>query len=117
MVMFVGDGRIPDPAQPAIFVHNAVLKRGRGFAFEDVLDLGGHRPAIFIVGLLGAFGAAFGLMLLLEMLDTRIRGRRQVVNLVGVPPLAIIPWVAEEEKPSRFRFWHRSPAAASAARA
>jgi hypothetical protein len=50
-------------------------------------------------------------MLLLELLDTRVRGRRQVVSLVGVPPLAIIPWVAEEEKPRRFAFWRRSPAA------
>jgi protein-tyrosine kinase len=50
-------------------------------------------------------------MLLLELLDTRIRGRRQVVSLVGAPPLAIIPWVAEEEKPRRFAFWRRSPPA------
>jgi polysaccharide biosynthesis transport protein len=71
-------------------------------------------PGDLRMGLLGAFGAAIGLMLLLELLDTRIRGRRQVVSLVGVPPLAIIPWVAEEEKPRRFAFWRRSPPAAAA---
>jgi uncharacterized protein involved in exopolysaccharide biosynthesis len=73
-----------------------------------------NRSAIFALGLLGALAAAVGLMLLLEVLDTRIRGRRQVVSLVGVPPLAIIPWVAEEREPRRFGLWRR-PAAAGAA--
>jgi uncharacterized protein involved in exopolysaccharide biosynthesis len=68
-----------------------------------------NRPAIFALGLLGAIASAIGLMVLLELLDTRVRGRRQVVSLVGAPPLAIIPWVAEEEKPKRFAFWRRSP--------
>ena len=67
-----------------------------------------NRPAIVALGLLGAIAAAIGLMVLLELLDTRVRGRRQVVSLVGAPPLAIIPWVAEEEKPRRFAFWRRS---------
>jgi uncharacterized protein involved in exopolysaccharide biosynthesis len=73
------------------------------------------RPAIFAIGLIGALAAAIGLMALLEVLDTRVRGRRQVINLVGVPPLAIIPWVAEEEKPRKFAFWRRPPPAAAAA--
>ncbi len=68
-----------------------------------------NRPAIFALGLLGAIASAIGLMVLLELLDTRVRGRRQVVSLVGAPPLAIIPWVAEEEKPNRFAFWRRKP--------
>ena len=64
--------------------------------------------------------SAVGLMLLLEVLDTRVRGRRQVVSLVGVPPLAIIPWVAEEEKRRfaalrRLAFWRRSSPVAAAA--
>ena len=73
-----------------------------------------NRPAIVALGLLGALAAAIGLMVLLELLDTRIRGRRQVVSLAGAPPLAIIPWVADEEKPSRFAFWKRQPAGAAA---
>jgi polysaccharide biosynthesis transport protein len=74
-----------------------------------------NRPAIFALGLLGAIASAIGLMVLLELLDTRVRGRRQVVGLVGAPPLAIIPWVAEEEKPRRFAFWRRwRPVAAPA---
>jgi succinoglycan biosynthesis transport protein ExoP len=66
-----------------------------------------NRQAIFALGLLGAFASAIGLMVLLELLDTRIRGRRQVVDLLGVPPLAIIPWVAEDEKPRRLAWLRR----------
>jgi uncharacterized protein involved in exopolysaccharide biosynthesis len=85
-----------------------------------------NRPAIFALGTLGALGAAIGLMLLLELLDTRIRGRRQVVGLVGAPPLAIIPWVANEEQPrgdrawrsrlklGRLKFWRREAMGAAA---
>ena len=73
-----------------------------------------NRPAIVALGLLGALAAAIGLMVLLELLDTRIRGRRQVVSLAGAPPLAIIPWVADDEKPARFAFWKRQPAGAAA---
>jgi uncharacterized protein involved in exopolysaccharide biosynthesis len=74
-----------------------------------------NRPAIFMMGLVAAVGSAIGLLLLLELLDTRVRGRRQLVVLVGAAPLAIIPWVAEEEKPSRFTWpWRRQPAATGA---
>jgi len=73
-----------------------------------------NRPAIFAIGLLMALGAAVGLLALLEAVDTRIRGRRQVVRLLGVPPLAIIPWVGEDEQPRRFQFWRRPPANAAA---
>lgn len=74
-----------------------------------------NRPAIFALGLLAALAAAIGLMVLLELLDTRIRGRRQVVDLVGVAPLAIIPWVADDEKRRWWRWpWRRTPVAAPA---
>jgi len=33
---------------------------------------------------------------LLEAFDTRVRGRREIVAMLGVPPLAIIPWVTDE---------------------
>lgn len=56
-----------------------------------------NRKAILALGLLMSIGAAVGLMMLLEAMDTRIRGRRELVALVGVPPLAIIPWVDEEQ--------------------
>jgi uncharacterized protein involved in exopolysaccharide biosynthesis len=70
-----------------------------------------NRPAIFGLGLVLAIGAAVGLMVLLELLDTRIRGRRQVVRELGVPPLAIIPWLGEPpaayEPELRKRLWRR----------
>jgi len=67
-----------------------------------------NRPAILALGVLAALGSAIGLMVLLELLDTRVRGRRQVVDLVGAPPLAIIPWVAADEKPRWLRWpWRR----------
>lgn len=53
-----------------------------------------NRKAILALGLLLAVGAAVGLMMLLETMDPRVRGRRELVALLGVPPLAIIPWVA-----------------------
>ena len=49
-------------------------------------------------------GAAVGLLLLLEALDNRVRGRRQVLAMLGVPPLAVIPWVTDEPEPQvKFR--------------
>lgn len=53
-----------------------------------------NRKAILALGFLLSIGAAVGLMALFEALDPRVRGRRELVALVGVPPLAIIPWVA-----------------------
>ena len=55
-----------------------------------------NRKAILALGLLLSLGAAVGLMALLEAFDTRVRGRREIVAMLGVPPLAIIPWVADE---------------------
>jgi polysaccharide biosynthesis transport protein len=54
-----------------------------------------NRPAILALGLLMAVGSAVAMLVLLEASDTRIRGRRQVLAMLGVPPLAVIPWVAE----------------------
>jgi hypothetical protein len=52
-----------------------------------------NRKAILALGFLLSIGAAIGIVALLEALDSTIRGRRELVALVGVPPLAIIPWV------------------------
>ncbi len=55
-----------------------------------------NRRIIVAIGLLMSVGAAVGLLLLLEVLDNRVRGRRHVLAMLGVPPLAVIPWVADE---------------------
>jgi hypothetical protein len=54
-----------------------------------------NRSLIAMAGLLLALAAAIGTLLLLEALDTRVRGRRQVFDLLGEAPLAAIPWTAE----------------------
>lgn len=52
-----------------------------------------NRVAILVLGFVLGLGAAVGLMLLLETVDTRIRDRRHVAQILGVPPLAVIPMV------------------------
>jgi len=48
---------------------------------------------ILVMGAVLALGAAVGLMLLLEALDTRIRSREDIIALLSVPPLTVIPWI------------------------
>jgi polysaccharide chain length determinant protein (PEP-CTERM system associated) len=52
-----------------------------------------NRWLIAIIGLLLAAAAAVLVLVLLEALDSRVRGRRQLVTMLGEPPLAIIPRV------------------------
>jgi succinoglycan biosynthesis transport protein ExoP len=52
-----------------------------------------NRLLILVMGALLALVAAIGLMQLLEALDTRVRGRDDIVALLSVPPLAVIPWL------------------------
>jgi uncharacterized protein involved in exopolysaccharide biosynthesis len=56
-----------------------------------------NRWLILALGAVLALGAAIGLMQLLETLDTRIRGREDIIELLTMPPLAVIPWI----KPAR----------------
>jgi succinoglycan biosynthesis transport protein ExoP len=66
-----------------------------------------NRKLMIVLGFVLAAGAAVGLMLLLEQLDTRIRGRSHLVQLVGVPALAIVPVIEIEEDRAvrRRKFW------------
>ena len=57
-----------------------------------------NRTLILALGVVLALGAAIGIMLLLEALDTRIRGRDDIIAMLQVPPLAVIPWA---EQPAR----------------
>jgi uncharacterized protein involved in exopolysaccharide biosynthesis len=52
-----------------------------------------NRRLILVVGALLALVAASALAQLLEALDTRIRGREDIIALLSVPPLAVIPWL------------------------
>jgi succinoglycan biosynthesis transport protein ExoP len=52
-----------------------------------------NRVLILLLGALLAAGTGVGIMLLLEALDTRVRGRDDIISLLKVPPLAVIPWI------------------------
>ncbi|GFE87073.1 GumC family protein [Steroidobacter agaridevorans] len=52
-----------------------------------------YRTAILLMGMVLSLGAAVGIVLLLEALDTSIRSRRDIEALVAVPPLAVLPWI------------------------
>jgi uncharacterized protein involved in exopolysaccharide biosynthesis len=70
-----------------------------------------NRPAIFGIGFVLALGAAVAMLVLLETVDTRVRGRKQLELMLGAAPLAIIPWVADDAPQDRFRFWKRTAGA------
>ncbi|MET0535098.1 MAG: lipopolysaccharide biosynthesis protein [Steroidobacter sp.] len=62
------------------------------------------RGLIASLGVVFAFGAAIGLVLLLEAVDTSIRSRRDIEALVKVPPLAVLPWMdTQAEQASRVK--------------
>jgi len=60
---------------------------------EPQTPISPHRLLIIIMGAIVALGAAVGLLMLLEALDTRIRSRDDIIALLSVPPLAVIPWI------------------------
>ena len=59
-----------------------------------------NRKAILLLGFLLAVATALGLMLLLEANDTHVRDRAHLVQLLGVAPLAVIPFM---DLPSDFK--------------
>ena len=56
-----------------------------------------NRPAIMALGLVLAIGVTLALVLVLEMLDPSVRGRRDLLNLLTVAPLAVLPWIETDE--------------------
>lgn len=64
-----------------------------------------NRKLIVLLGGVLALGAALGMMFLLETFDTRIRDRDHVIRLLGVAPLASVPYIelAEEQQARRKR--------------
>jgi polysaccharide biosynthesis transport protein len=57
-----------------------------------------NRPMILVLGTLLSAGAALGLLWLLERLDTTVRGRLDLQNILGVPPLALVPRIITERE-------------------
>lgn len=62
-----------------------------------------NRNLLVALGFMLAVGGALALMFLMEQVDTRIRDRSHLLRLVGVPPLAIVPYVHVAEEVSHDR--------------
>jgi uncharacterized protein involved in exopolysaccharide biosynthesis len=52
-----------------------------------------NRKLLLGLGVVLALALAGGMAALLEFLDSSIRGRQDLANLLTVPPLAVIPWI------------------------
>jgi uncharacterized protein involved in exopolysaccharide biosynthesis len=56
-----------------------------------------NRPAIMAIGVILALGVTLAVIAVLEMLDTSVRGRRDLIALLATPPLAVLPWIETSE--------------------
>jgi len=66
-----------------------------------------NRPLILAIGLVLSLGLVYGVLRLLEHMDTTIRSRGDLLNLTGIPPLALVPHIgtAAEFRAARRRLW------------
>lgn len=66
-----------------------------------------NRKVIFIAGIVLSLGLTFGVLWLLERMDTTIRGRGDLFDLTGIPPLALVPHIGTvaESMAARRRMW------------
>ena len=79
-----------------------VQRKGERFSLIDPPDLPQkpekpNRPAIMFLGLILAIGCGVGIGVLLEQLDRSIRGGEQLGRLAGLPPLAFIPYIPNQD--------------------
>lgn len=54
---------------------------------------GPNRPAIVVLGLFVALGVAAGSVVVAELTDNSIRSAKALMDIVGSPPLAVIPYL------------------------
>ena len=66
-----------------------------------------NRALIFSAGFVLSIGLTFGLLWYLETMDSTVRGRRDLFNLTGIPPLALVPHIGTlgELRAARRRVW------------
>lgn len=66
-----------------------------------------NRIAIVLIGILVSAAIGAGAVAIAEMLDEGIRGERELVELLGVAPLASVPYITtfDEETPPRTRLY------------
>lgn len=79
-----------------------VQRKGERFSLIDPPDLPEkperpNRPVIMILGLILALGGGAGSGALFEQLDHSIRGGAHLGKIVGLPPLAVIPYVPNRD--------------------
>lgn len=74
-----------------------------------------NRLVIIVLGFVLGIGAAIGTMALLEALDTSVRSRRDLFELLSVSPLAVLPWVETESDRAHRRKIRRYSLASSLA--
>jgi uncharacterized protein involved in exopolysaccharide biosynthesis len=79
-----------------------VQRKGERFSLIDPPDLPEkpekpNRPVIMILGLILALGGGAGSGALFEQLDHSIRGGAHLGKIVGLPPLAVIPYVPNQD--------------------
>ena len=82
-------------------------RKGERFSLIDPPDLPEkpekpNRPVIMILGLILAMGGGIGSGALCEQLDRSIRGSEQLGRIAGLPPLAVIPYVPNQDDLRRF---------------
>jgi succinoglycan biosynthesis transport protein ExoP len=75
-----------------------------------------NRSLIFIAGFVLSLGVAFGVLWLLEKMDTTIRGRGDLFDLTGIPPLALVPHIGTQAdfRAARRRMWLAAGTSAAA---
>lgn len=74
-----------------------------------------NRVAILVLGLILSLGLGAGVVALLEALDASIRGRRDVLDLMQAPPLALIPRIVTQAETRAAKLRLRFAAAGSVA--
>ena len=73
---------------------------------EPLEPLSPNRPAILLLGLIFALASGFGCVFLVEMLGATINNEKTIASILGVMPLASIPYLeskAERDADSRRR--------------
>src|SRR5690606_759528 len=50
-----------------------------------------RRAAILVIGVLASIILALGAALLAELFDGTVRGRRDIIDVLGITPLAVVP--------------------------
>jgi succinoglycan biosynthesis transport protein ExoP len=66
-----------------------------------------NRRLILVFGFVLSAALTAGLLWFLETMDSTVRGRHDLLNLTGVPPLALVPHIitASEVRAARRRMW------------